>query len=79
MSKRLRVLLLEDRETDARLLLHALRKAGFDPDSERVDSGPAFLARLDPLPDLILADHHLPQFDALQALEAVQARGLDIP
>ena len=79
MSRPLRVLLLEDRQDDARLILHELRRAGFEPAGERVETEADFLARLDPAPDLILADYHLPGFDALLALRLVRERGLDVP
>ncbi|MCA9874903.1 MAG: PAS domain-containing protein, partial [Anaerolineales bacterium] len=78
-STPLRVLLLEDREDDALLLLHALRRAGFDPAWKRVDTEAAYLANLDPPPDLILADYSLPQFDGLHALKLLQERNLNIP
>ena len=79
MSRPLRVLLLEDRQDDARLILHELRRAGFEPAGERVETEADFLAHLDPALDLILADYHLPEFDALQALRLVRERGLDVP
>ena len=79
MSRPLRVLLLEDRQDDARLILHELRQAGFDPFEERVETELEFLSCLEPTPDLILADYHLPQFDALRALRLVRERGLDVP
>src|SRR5947208_15039016 len=43
----LRVLIAEDSEDDARLLLRELQRAGFDPAHERVDSAPAMQAALD--------------------------------
>src|SRR5437763_331083 len=46
----LRVLILEDCEADAVLLLHQLRQAGFDPAWQRVEDEPGFLALLDPPP-----------------------------
>jgi len=79
MSRPLRVLILEDRPEDAELMLHELRKADFDPAYERVESEPEFLAHLAPKLDLILADYHLPQFDALHALGLLKESGLDIP
>jgi CheY-like chemotaxis protein len=79
MSRPLRVLLVEDDQNDARLIVHELRRAGFEPVSERVETEPEFLARLDPALDLILADYHLPQFDALRTVRLVQERGLDVP
>jgi PAS domain S-box-containing protein len=79
MSRPLRVLILEDHREDADLMLHELRKADFDPTWERVEDEPEFLAHLAPELDLILADYHLPQFDALRALGLLKESGLDIP
>src|SRR2546423_7401954 len=79
MPTPLRVLLLEDRPSDAELLLYELRRAGFDVASQRVDREADYLAALDPSLDIILADYTLPQFDGLTALRHLQERGLDIP
>jgi PAS domain S-box-containing protein len=79
MSQPLRVLLLEDYQDDAQLVLFELRKAGFEPVGDRVETEADFLAHLDPPPDVILADYRLPQFDALRALRLVRERGLDVP
>ncbi len=79
MSAPLRVLILEDRPTDAELMLYELRRAGFEPAWQRVETEADYLAALDPTLDLILADYTLPQFDALRALHLLQERGLDIP
>lgn len=80
----LRVLLLEDHEIDAELLLVTLRRAGFEPQAQRVETEAAYLAALpltlaDPKFDLILADYSLPQFDAPRALQGLKSRQLDIP
>ncbi len=79
MSQTLRVLLLEDCQDDARLILHELRHAGFEPTGDRVETEPEFIAQLGTAPDIILADYNLPQFDALRALDMVRQRGLDVP
>jgi two-component system cell cycle sensor histidine kinase/response regulator CckA len=79
MAVPLHVLLLEDRADDAALELYELRRAGFEPVWQRVDTEAAYLAALDPGLDLILADYALPQFDALRALELLRDRALDIP
>jgi diguanylate cyclase (GGDEF)-like protein len=79
MGKPLRLLVLEDDPQDAELALHELRRAGFDPVWRRVDDEAGFKANLDPELDLILADYHQPQFDALRALKLTQQAGLDIP
>jgi signal transduction histidine kinase len=78
-NKPIRVLLLEDRATDAELIVRELRRSGFEPDWRRVETEAAFLEHLDPALDIVLADYRLPQFDGLQALRHLQARQLDIP
>lgn len=75
----LRVLILEDEPDDAELMLRELRQAGFAPVAARVEDETGYLSRLDPSLDVVLADYHLPQFDAPQALRLLQERGLDIP
>jgi len=64
---------------DAELMVHELRRAGFDPQWQRVDTEADFLAHLDQKWDIILADYSLPQFDAQRALEHLNQRGLDVP
>lgn len=76
---RLRVLLLEDDPAHAELALRELRRAGFIPDWQRVETEQDFLAQLDPTLDLILADYNVALFDASRALRLMQDRGLDIP
>ena len=61
--RRIQLLLIEDRASDAELVIHELRRAGFDPDWQRVDDEPGFRAKLSPDLDLILADFNLPRFD----------------
>ncbi|MGA2112905.1 MAG: GAF domain-containing protein [Anaerolineales bacterium] len=75
----LRLLILEDREDDAELMLAELRKSGFEPQWRRVQTEQDFLAALESQPDLILADWTLSQFSALRALDLVNERGLDAP
>ena len=75
----LRVLFLEDNLSDVELLLHALQRAGYVPEWDRVDTESEYLARLSPALDVILADYNLPQFDALKALYRLQESQLDIP
>ncbi len=79
MSTPLRILILEDRPTDAYLVVLALRDAGFDFEWTRVQDESGFLDELDPPPDLICSDYYMPQFDAMQALTLLQERQLDIP
>ncbi len=75
----LRVLILEDRPADAELILHELRKSGFDPSWQRVDTESEYRACLDGSLDVILADHSLPRFNSQRALELLHEQGLSIP
>ena len=65
MPEPLRVLILDDSPSDAELIAHELRHAGLDPVWTRVDTEAAFVAALDDLPDVILADYSLPGFDGI--------------
>src|SRR6266478_1127193 len=76
----LRVLVVEDSELDAALLLRALERGGFKPASEIVDTADGMQAALEHKQwDLILADHAMPQFSAPEALALVKKRGIDVP
>jgi hypothetical protein len=61
---RLRVLVLEDRPSDAKLVQHQLRQAGFELEARIVDNEIDFVAALAEAPDAILADYNLPDFNA---------------
>jgi len=78
-ATRLRVLIVEDRISDADMLVLELRRAGFICDYDRVDTEADYLKRLEQDYDLILSDYQLPQFDGLRALELAQGRGSPIP
>jgi len=76
----LRVLLVEDSEIDADLTIRELRRSGYDPIWERVDTPEACQAALVRQPwDLVLADYSMPRFSGLDALELVKASGLELP
>lgn len=79
MTRSIRILVLEDNPSDAELVIHELRRAGFEPDWVRVDTEQDFIQHLEPTLDLIIADFKLPQFTALDALHRVQEQHLDVP
>jgi len=77
---RLRLLLVEDVEDDAQLLLMQLREGGIDPDCVRVESPEELKAALDDGPwDVVFADYNLPSFTGLDALRIMQEKGMDLP
>ncbi len=79
MGRTLRILYLEDSETEAELVLRELRRVGFEPECTRVITESQFVAGLDGSPELILADYALPQYDGLSALSRLLELGLEIP
>ena len=80
MPTPLSVLLVEDSAADAELLLRELRRAGYEPTSDRVESAATLRAALERTPwDLVISDHGLPAFSAPEALALVQETGVDVP
>lgn len=80
MGTPLSVLIVEDSEDDALLLLRELRR-GYQPIRHlRVDSAAALTAALDRQAwEIVLADYALPRFSGLAALRLVRERELDLP
>ena len=79
-AKELRILILEDVETDADLMRFELDNAGIAFSSRRVDTREAFLRQLDEFsPDLILADYSLPSFDGMSALSISRKKRPEVP
>jgi signal transduction histidine kinase len=71
----IRILLVEDSELDAELVLDELLHDGMAISSQRVDSEPSFVAALEQFaPDLIVSDLSMPDFSGYRALEI--AKGL---
>ena len=73
MGQPLRVLIIEDSEEDAQLVLRELRRGGYEVEFERVETEVAMRAMLIERPwDLILSDYNLPKFNAPHALLRTQ-------
>src|SRR6267143_4477567 len=80
VSVPLRVLIAEDSEDDARLLLRELQRGGYQPTHERVDTPSAMALALDRHPwDLVIGDYSMPAFSGPAALALLRARDLDTP
>ncbi len=80
MGKALRVLLVEDSEDDAILVIRELRHGGYEPHFCRVDTGPDMEAAIGGQEwDVVISDYNMPQFNALAALEVVRNSGHDLP
>jgi diguanylate cyclase (GGDEF)-like protein len=75
----LRLLLIEDSEEDAALVVRALGR-GYDVAMERVDSAAGLAAALDRQSwDVAIADYTMPRFSGAAALHLLRERDADMP
>lgn len=81
MSRPLRVLMVEDSPDDALLVLRELRRGGFDPEYERVETAEDLRVTLSEGRrwDLIISDYVMPNFRAPEGLDLVRSRDPDTP
>ena len=81
MGVPLKILLVEDSEDDALLLLRELRRGGYEPAWKRVDTAEAMEAALDERGwDLVVSDHFMPAFSSVAALDLLRCKGfVDLP
>lgn len=76
----LRILIVEDSEADAELLLLALRRGGYEPDYLRVETRETLNEALsNETWDIIVSDYAMPRFNGMEALKLTKEKGLDIP
>ena len=80
MPKPLRVLIVEDSEDDALLLVFELRRGEYAPVWKRVETVETMRQALrEERWDLVISDYVLPGFSGLDALRLVRSSGLDLP
>jgi hypothetical protein len=80
MHKHLHILLVEDLEDDATLIVHEIKRGGYRCEYVRVEDLAGMEAELEKKHwDVVISDYNLPQFSALAALQAVQRTGVDLP
>jgi len=80
MATTLRVLIVEDSESDAGLIIRDLERAGYAPIHERVQTAAEMKTALEKEGcNIIIADYSMPQFDAFAALKIAQESNSDIP
>ncbi len=80
MGTPLRVLIVDDSETDALLMVRELKHGGYEPTWSRVETEEAMRGALERQPwEVILSNFTLPQFSGMAALETVKQCGLDLP
>jgi PAS domain S-box-containing protein len=80
MAKPLNTLIVEDSEDDCLLVLRELRRGGYDPVHERIETPDAMRSALANRKwDIVVSDYILPKFSGLAALALIKESGLDLP
>src|ERR1700758_2638512 len=80
MGSPLRVLVIEDSEDDAKLIVRELKSGGYDVKYQRVDSSTAVCRACDSQEwDLIISDYSMPHFSGTDALKLVRSKHLEMP
>ena len=80
MTKKLKILHLEDVESDADLVKRILKKNNIEAEMLVVDNKEAYVAAIiEFAPDVILSDHTLPSFNSADALNIFLQSGMRIP
>ena len=80
MNTQLRVLIVEDSESDTALIVRQLEKASYAARYKRVETAREMHDALkEESWDIILSDYNLPQFNAFGALKLLQQTDRDIP
>ena len=80
MAIPLRVLLVEDSEDDALLIVRELRKGGYTPEWARVDTAEGLEHALGSGAwDIVITDHNMPRFSSQAALVILKQSNMDVP
>jgi signal transduction histidine kinase len=80
MAQALRVLVVEDNERDAALLLRELKRGGYEVEHIRVETADAMMEALENRQwDLIVSDYSMPHFSAHGALDVLRQSEIDLP
>ena len=75
-----RLLMVEDREDHAELIVATLRRAGIPVAAHRVDSASGLSRALDAeAAELVILDCSMPDFSGPEAMEMIRRRGIDLP
>ncbi len=79
-KRKIRVMVVEDSAVDAELIQLELKRAGYDPSIQRVDTEKEMRHFLmEEKWDLITSDHQMPHFSSFEALNIWKEQELDIP
>ncbi len=80
MRRQIKLLLVEDSDDDALLLLRELDRQGFETTHAKVQTAATMLSALtEGCWDLVISDYSMPRFTGLEALRVMQGLGRDLP
>ena len=80
MNKPIRILIVEDSEDDTLLVVRQLKKEGYNPTYNQVDTAEAMSNAFEKQTwDVILCDNSIPGFSAFEAFYLYKEKGLDLP
>jgi len=79
-TPKLRILIVEDSDDDAIILLHQIRSEGYKVEHQRVETATSMRETLAQNSwDIIICDHALPAFDSFAALKIAQESDSNLP
>jgi phosphoserine phosphatase RsbU/P len=80
MSDSIRILLIEDSETDADLVVRFLKREGLVFEHQRVSNRQAFISAMDAyVPDIVISDYSIPQFNGMEAFRLLKSLNRNCP
>jgi two-component system response regulator len=80
MAKPLSVLIVEDTESDAQLIVRMFKKAGYSLTFEQVETAAQMRAALEKQAwEIVISDFSMPELDGFAALKVLRETGRDIP
>ncbi len=80
MDRSIRILMVEDSEDDTQLLIRNLKKGGYNPVYERVETAAKMKQALRENEwDVILCDYKMPRFSVPSAIDVLKSAKIDIP
>lgn len=79
-NRKLRVLIVEDNDSDVELALRSLRRDGFAPEYDVVKTAADFTSQVrNHSYEVVLADYSVPGWNGMESVQILRQVGLDIP
>jgi PAS domain S-box-containing protein len=80
MGNEVKILMVEDSPDDALLLVREIKRGGYEPSTQRVQTAEDLQTALEKDEwDLVISDYYMPNFDGLEALRVVREFSSELP